>query len=147
MKLHKQYSHALSGEALVIHSRLGGASSSAIKAALLPNCETCEQEVRTLPRPFASVPSMIRSMSVWRWIPAFYHVCRMSDSLTHFIIASYLTSGEQEGDEGKQQKRCWTGFRCLPTKAPLDQEEYFPVEPSLVPLLAKVARDFQAHHH
>ena len=125
MKLHKLYSHALSGEALVIHSRLGGASSSAIKAALLPKCETCEQEVRTLLRPVASVPSMIRSMSVWRWIPAFYLFCRMSDSLTHFIIASYLTSGEQEGDEGKQQKRCWTGFRCLPIKVPLDQDSTF----------------------
>lgn len=32
-KLHKQYSHALSGEAVVIHSQLGGALSSAIKAA------------------------------------------------------------------------------------------------------------------
>lgn len=120
VKLHKQYSHALSGEAVVIHSLLGG--NTLLKAALLPKCETCEQEVRTLPRPVASVPRMIRSMGAWRWIPAFYHVCGMSDSLTHFIIASYLASGEQECEEGKQQKRCWIRFRCLPTKAPLDQD-------------------------
>ncbi len=69
MKLHKQYSHALSGDALVRHLRLGGASSSAIKSASLHRCETCEQEVRNLPGPVAAVPRYDKL----RWI---YVFCR-----------------------------------------------------------------------
>ena len=82
VKVHKQYSHALNGESLVRHLRLGGASSSAIKAASLFKCETCEQEARKLTSTSCS------STSIWQvqWMCGsrylfFYHVWTMFSML------------------------------------------------------------------
>ena len=140
VKLHKQYSHALSGDALVRHLRLGGASTSAIKAASLHKCDTCEQEVRNLPRPVAAVPRYDKfnecvAMDIC-FLPClkdvFHAFLVMVDSATHFTVASYLTSGEQPGktvkpssDQAAKGMLDWIEMFGRPTKVQLDQDSAF----------------------
>jgi hypothetical protein len=59
-KLHEQYSHALSGEDLARHVRLGGGAPRAIAAARLFRCERCAEAVRPPARPVACVPRYTR---------------------------------------------------------------------------------------
>ena len=140
VKLHKQYSHSLSGDALVRHLRLGGASSAAIKAASLHKCETCEQEVRNLPRPVAAVPRYDKfnecvGMDIC-FLPClkdiFHAFLVMVDSATHFTIAAYLTSGDQPGktvkpssDQAAKAMLDWIEMFGRPTKVQLDQDSAF----------------------
>ncbi len=140
VKLHKQYSHALSGESLVGHLRLGGASSSAIKAASLYKCETCEREVKNLPRPVAAVPRYDKfnecvALDIC-FLPCmkdvFHAFLVMVDSATHFTVASYLTSGERPGktvkptsDQAAKGMLDWIEMFGRPTKVQLDQDSAF----------------------
>ena len=140
VKLHKQYSHALSGESLVRHLRLGGASSLAIKAASLHKCETCEQEVRNLPRPVAAVPRYDKfnecvGMDIC-FLPClkdvFHAFLVMVDSATHFTVAAYLASGEKPGktvkpssDQSAKGMLDWIEMFGRPDKVQLDQDSAF----------------------
>ena len=140
VKVHKQYSHALNGDSLVRHLRLGGASPSAIKAASLFKCETCEQEARNLPRPVAAVPRYDKFNECVAidicFLPCledvFHAFMVMVDSATHFTVASYLTSGERPGktvkpssDQAAKGMLDWIEMFGRPTKVQLDQDSAF----------------------
>ena len=59
-KLHERYSHALYGDDLVRHIRLGGGSARAIDAARLFRCERCAETARPPARPVAAIPRNTR---------------------------------------------------------------------------------------
>ncbi len=59
-KLNEQYSHALYGDDLARHIRLGGGAPRAIAAAKLFRCERCAEAVRPPSRPIAGIPPYTR---------------------------------------------------------------------------------------
>ena len=140
IKVHRQYSHSLRGDELVRHLRLGGASESAINAAKLFKCETCEKEVRNMPRPVAAVPKYQKfgeciAMDV-AFIPCMGDVLHaflvMVDMATHFTVTSYLCSGEAPGetckpnaDETRKALLDWCEMLGIPQRCQIDQDSSF----------------------
>ena len=59
-KIHVNNSHALLGEDLVQHLRVGGASLRALAAARVFECQRCKENARPEPSPVARVPRYSR---------------------------------------------------------------------------------------
>ena len=59
-KIHVNNSHALHGEDLVQHLRMGGASLRALAAARVFECPRCKENVRPGPKPVARTPRYSR---------------------------------------------------------------------------------------
>ena len=139
-KLHEQYSHALYGDDLVRHIRLGGGAPRAVAAAKLFRCERCAEAVRPPARPIAGIPRYTRHsecigidvMFIPDMTDTFHAYLLIVDLATDYTVVQWMVEGvgnRAPKPTAEQARRAmqegWVRVLLTPQRIQIDQDSAF----------------------